>query len=87
MLFLPKPKIAKKGEHFGQLYNQLEKCGDICKWILNRIQVMIKIYRIHGQKFTYGEFKYEFHVSRIMSVYGIVPMTNFFITTRLKSRL
>ena len=54
MLFLPKPKIAKKGEHFGQLYNQLEKCGDICKWILNRIQVMIKIYRIHGQKFFTG---------------------------------
>ena len=37
-MYTKKQKVAKRGENFGQLYNQLDRCGDNCKWIMNRIK-------------------------------------------------
>ena len=51
-------QVAKRGEHFGQLYNQLDRCGDVCKWILSRIQDNEKIWqRSYDKLFHHDEIE------------------------------
>lgn len=57
-LYRISPTAAKRGEHFGQLYNQLDRCGEICKWITSRIQDNEKIWqRSYDKLFHHDEIE------------------------------
>ena len=58
-MWKPPQEVAKKGEFFGPLYNQLTKCGTICSWLKSRIQNNEKIWsRTYDHVFHHNEVEY-----------------------------